>query len=80
MSEFSPRLLHWQSISVREMSDGTAALRHHRMDTPSRRMVTEELTGVEQPARHPFTAAEMLLMAALELYVRRGGDETELPF
>lgn len=69
-----------EQISVTEYADGSAAVRHGRIDEVTRRVVEQELMRLEQPNDDPFTAAEMLLIGAAELLARRLGLEHPLPF
>jgi hypothetical protein len=58
------------AVSIREYDDGTNSALLLVQDAKTRRLRCEELPGVEQPAREPFTAYELLLMATLEAYQR----------
>lgn len=70
----------WYSVTVREMDDGTADLAYHRMDMATHKLVQESLSQVEQPARQPFMAHELLTMAAMEVFARAVGEQMPLPW
>jgi hypothetical protein len=75
----SSRLANLNQLTVYEYEDGSNSATFWRMDPGTRRMIPSYLSGVEQPAREPFSSAELLLMAALETYADYLQDTGQLP-